>query len=243
VVFRPGDEPVAAPILGVSRRPSAEELAALKSAVPDQPRHLAVLLAGDREPPGWWGESRPASWADAISAVRRLAQALSVEVTISSAQMAPWHPGRCGEVRVGETVVGHAGELHPRVCKAYGVPERTAAAELDLDLLLASAAAIVAAPEFSTYPVAKEDVALLVDETVPAADVEAALRAGAGDLLERIRLFDVYAGEQVPPGKKSLAFALRFRAADRTLTEAETGAARDAAVASAAARVGAEQRA
>jgi phenylalanyl-tRNA synthetase beta chain len=243
VVFRPGDGPVAAPILGVSRRPSAEELAALKSAVPDQPRHLAVLLAGDREPPGWWGESRPASWADAISAVRRLAQALSVEVTISSAQMAPWHPGRCGEVRVGETVVGHAGELHPRVCKAYGVPERTAAAELDLDLLLAAAAAIVAAPEFSTYPVAKEDVALLVDETVPAADVEAALRAGAGDLLERIRLFDVYAGEQVPPGKKSLAFALRFRAADRTLTEAETGAARDAAVASAAARVGAEQRA
>ncbi|MDQ4115924.1 MAG: phenylalanine--tRNA ligase subunit beta [Actinomycetota bacterium] len=243
VVFRPGERPPAAPILGVSRRPTDQELATLEAAVPDQPRHLALLLTGDREPAGWWGAGRPASWADAVGAVRRLAQVLGVEVTTRSVQRAPWHPGRCGEVRVGETVVGHAGELHPRVCQAYGVPPRTAAAEVDLDLLLASAAAIVTAPVFSTYPVAKEDVALLVDESVPAAEVEAALRAGAGDLLERIRLFDVYTGDQVPAGKKSLAFALRFRAPGRTLTEAETGAARDAAVAAAAQRVGAEQRA
>jgi phenylalanyl-tRNA synthetase beta chain len=91
--------------------------------------------------------------------------------------------------------------------------------------------------------VAKEDVALLVDAAVPAADVEAALREGAGELLERIRLFDVYTGDPIPAGRKSLAFALRFRAPDRTLTEAETGAARDAAVAAATSRVGAEQRA
>jgi phenylalanyl-tRNA synthetase beta chain len=91
-------------------------------------------------------------------------------------------------------------------------------------------------------PVAKEDVALLVDADVPAAEVEAALRAGAGDLLESVRLFDVYTGPQVGEGKRSLAFALRFRAPDRTLTEGETGAARDAAVASAAERCGAVQR-
>ncbi len=89
---------------------------------------------------------------------------------------------------------------------------------------------------------AKEDVALVVDESVPAGDVEAALREGAGELLESVRLFDVYTGEQVGAGKKSLAFALRFRAPDRTLTEAETGAARDAAVARAAASAGAVQR-
>jgi phenylalanyl-tRNA synthetase beta chain len=243
VVFRPGEEPTAAPIPGVSRRPSEEELAALEAAVPDQPRHLALALAGDREPAGWWGGGRPVSWADAVGAVRRLAGVLGVEVTITAAQQTPWHPGRCGEVRVGETLVGHAGELHPKVCRAYGVPARTVAAELDLERLLASAAAIVTAPEFSTYPVAKEDVALLVDESVPAGEVEAALRAGAGELLERIRLFDVYTGDQIPAGKKSLAFALRFRAPDRTLTEAETGAARDAAVAAAAQRIGAEQRA
>ena len=154
----------------------------------------------------------------------------------------PWHPGRCAQILVGETVVGHAGELHPRVCAAYGLPARTAAAELDLDVLLHHAVEIVPAPVFSSYPVAKEDVALVVDAGVEAADVEAALRSGAGALLETLRLFDVYVGEQVGTGKKSLAYALRFRAPDRTLTEAEVRAAVDAAVANAAASTGAVQR-
>ena len=100
----------------------------------------------------------------------------------------------------------------------------------------------VGAPEFSDFPVAKEDVALVVDDSVAAADVEAALREGAGEYLESVRLFDVYTGPQVGEGKKSLAFALRFRAPDRTLTEHEAGAARDAAVALAAERCGAVQR-
>jgi phenylalanyl-tRNA synthetase beta chain len=242
-VFRPGDQPLRAPILGVDRRPTDEELAALEAAVPDQPQHLALVVSGDREPPGWWGEARQGSWADAVGAVRRLGAVLGVEVRLSAARQPPWHPGRCAQVSLGETVIGHAGELHPRVCQAYGVPRRTAVAEVDLRPLLAAAVPIVTAPELSSYPVAKEDVALLVDTSVPAAEVEDALRAGAGDLLEHIRLFDVYAGDQIPEGKKSLAFALRFRAPDRTLTDAETGAARDAAVAAAAERVGAEQRA
>jgi phenylalanyl-tRNA synthetase beta chain len=114
--------------------------------------------------------------------------------------------------------------------------------ELDLDVLMHHASETVQAPTFSTFPVAKEDVALVVDETVAAADVVAALRAGAGPCLESARLFDVYVGEQVGSGKKSLAYALRFRAPDRTLTEAEVRAAVDAAVASAAALVGAVQR-
>ena len=156
--------------------------------------------------------------------------------------MRPWHPGRCAEIRVGDAVLGHAGELHPKVCQAYGVPARTVAAEVDLDRLLELAPDETRAPSYSDFPLAKEDVALVVDDAVHAADVEAALRAGAGDLLESIRLFDVYTGAQVGEGKKSLAFALRFRAPDRTLTEQETGAARDAAVASAAERVGAVQR-
>jgi phenylalanyl-tRNA synthetase beta chain len=117
------------------------------------------------------------------------------------------------------------------------------AAEVDLDALIEAAPAVVPAPRFSTYPVAKEDVALVVDESVPAAELTATLREGAGELLESVRLFDVYRGEQVGPGKKSLAFALRFRAPDRTLTEAETAVARDAAVALAAERHGAVQRA
>jgi phenylalanyl-tRNA synthetase beta chain len=145
-------------------------------------------------------------------------------------------------VLVGDAVLGHAGELHPRVCTAYGVPERTAAAEIDLTRLLEHATGVVEAPEFSNFPLAKEDVALVVDASVAAADVEAVLREGAGKYLESIRLFDIYTGPQVGEGKKSLAFALRFRAPDRTLTEEEAGAARDAAVALAAERLGAVQR-
>jgi phenylalanyl-tRNA synthetase beta chain len=90
--------------------------------------------------------------------------------------------------------------------------------------------------------VAKEDVALVVDEVVPAATVAATLREGAGPLCESVRLFDLYTGEQVGAGRKSLAFALRFRAPDRTLTEAETAVAREAAVALAVERHGAVRR-
>ena len=143
---------------------------------------------------------------------------------------------------LGETTVGHAGELHPKVCRAFGVPLRTSVAELDLDALLARAVAVPSAPDFSAYPVAKEDVALIVDADLPAAELAATLREGAGPLCESVRLFDVYTGQQVGEGRKSLAFALRFRAPDRTLTETDTAAARDAAVELAVQRHGAQQR-
>jgi phenylalanyl-tRNA synthetase beta chain len=240
-VFLPHEPARQAPILGVETRPSDAELAAMEDAVPDQPRHLGVVLAGERDASGWWGKGREATWADAVQVVREVARVLGAPVTVSAGAQAPWHPGRCAEIRVGETVVGHAGELHPRVCTAYGVPPRTAAAEVDLDALIA-AARPTQAPVFSTYPVAKEDVALVVDASVPSADVAATLAEGAGELLESVRLFDVYTGEQIGAGKKSLAFALRFRAPDRTLTETEISAARDAAVVLAAERHGAVHR-
>jgi phenylalanyl-tRNA synthetase beta chain len=241
LVFSPtGDE--RAPILGVDRRPSDAEWASIEKAVPHQPWHLAMALTGQAEVPGWWGEGRSASWSDAIAVVRTLAAELGVDLEVVAATRAPWHPGRCAEIRSGERVLGHAGELHPRVCKAYAVPARTAVAEVDLDALLELATGIVSAPEFSSYPVAKEDVALVVDASVAAVAVEAALREGAGELLESIRLFDVYTGDQVGEGKKSLAYALRFRAPDRTLKEGEAAAARAAAVSLAAERTGAVQR-
>ena len=149
---------------------------------------------------------------------------------------------RCCSAIGGTSVVGHAGELHPKVCQAYGLPARSAAVELDLDRLMAAGPEMVAASPFSSYPVAKEDVALIVPADVPAAEVEAALAEGAGELLESVRLFDLYTGEQIGEGKKSLAFALRFRASDRTLTEAEVADARQAAVQVAVDRFGAVQR-
>ncbi|GHF90004.1 phenylalanine--tRNA ligase subunit beta [Streptomyces thermodiastaticus] len=246
-VFLPTGAEQTAERLPVDRRPTDEQLAALDAALPDQPRRAAVVLAGAREQTGWWGKGRPSDWADAIEAARLVAREAGVDLTVRADQYAPWHPGRCAalyaEVDGTETLVGHAGELHPRVVKAMHLPERTCAMEVDLDLLERAGQGLVRAPRISTFPVATQDVALVVDRSVPAADVEAALREGAGDLLESIRLFDLYENaEQLGEGRRSLAYALRFRAPDRTLTVDEASAARDAAVALAAERTGAVLR-
>ncbi|MEV8331482.1 phenylalanine--tRNA ligase subunit beta [Streptomyces niveus] len=246
LVFRPTGEEKVPARLPVDRRPSPEELATLDAALPRQPRRAAVVLAGAREQAGWWGAGRPADWADAVQAARTVAAEAGVELTVEADQHAPWHPGRCAALYAtvdGErTIVGHAGELHPRVIKAYGLPERTCAMELELDLVERAGTGALRAPRISTFPVATQDVALVVDQDVPAADVERALGEGAGELLESVRLFDVFTGEQLGEGRKSLAYALRFRAADRTLTVDEASAARDAAVALAAERTGAVLR-
>ncbi|MET7600738.1 phenylalanine--tRNA ligase subunit beta [Streptomyces sp. NPDC004082] len=246
LVFQPREEQRIAVRLPVDRRPTDEEIASLTAALPVQPRHAAVVLAGAREQAGWWGKGRPADWADAIEAARTLARESGTELLVRTGQYGPWHPGRCAELAVvidgAERVIGHAGELHPRVVKALGLPARTCAAELDLDALEQASAGLPKGPHISAFPVATQDVALVVDKFVPHADVEAALRDGAGELLESIRLFDVYESEQLGEGKKSLAYALRFRAADRTLTVDEASAARDAAVALAADRTGAVLR-
>ncbi|GAB1334642.1 phenylalanine--tRNA ligase subunit beta [Streptomyces sp. E-15] len=247
LVFHPREEQRVAAHLPADRRPTDEEIAALNAALPEQPRHVAVVLAGAREQAGWWGKGRPADWADAVEAARAVAREAGAELAVRKGRYGPWHPGRCAELVVvadgTERVLGHAGELHPRVCKALGLPERTCAAELDLDALEAVGDGVRRAPRISTFPVATQDVALVVDQFVPQSEVEAALREGAGELLESIRLFDVYENaEQLGEGRKSLAYALRFRAADRTLTVDEASAARDAAVALAGERTGAVLR-
>ena len=245
-VFRPtGDETVPAR-LPVDRRPTAEQIATLDAALPRQPRRVAVVLAGAREQAGWWGKGRSADWADAVEAARSVAREAGAELTVRADRHEPWHPGRCAALLVTvageETLAGHAGELHPRVVKALGLPERTCAMEIELDLLEQAGGGARQAPRISAFPVATQDVALVVPQDVPAADVERALRDGAGELLEHIRLFDVFTGEQVGTDHKSLAYALRFRAPDRTLTVEEATAARDAAVARAAERTGAVLR-
>ena len=243
LVFLPRSTTPPAPRLPVDRRPTQADIAALDAALPDQPRRVAAVLAGARQLPGWWGEGRPAGWADAIEAARTVAREAGVHLTVRPDRYAPWHPGRCAALYLDEgRLVGHAGELHPRVIKARHLPERTCAMELDFDLLAAAAPGPVQSPQVSSYPVATQDVALVVDADVPAAEVEAALRDGAGELLESLRLFDVFTGEQLGAGKKSLAYALRFRAADRTLTVEESSRARDASVAAAATRTGAVLR-
>ncbi|MBA8795295.1 phenylalanyl-tRNA synthetase beta chain [Friedmanniella endophytica] len=241
-VYFPDPERRVAPRPAVTGRPTDDELAAMDAAIGRQPRHLGAVLTGDWRPAGWTGPAEPAGWRHALAFARTAARALGAELEVEAAEQAPWHPGRCAALSVGGSLLGHAGELHPAVVAAYGLPARTAAVELDLTALLAAAPGRGEVVPVSPFPVVKEDVALVVDESVPAAAVGAALRAGAGELLESLRLFDVFTGPQIGEGRKSLAYALRFRAADRTLTDTETAAAREAAVARAAADVGAVQR-
>ena len=237
--------PQVAPIPPVDRAPTEAEQAVLQAALPDQPLHLGVVLAGNREQSGWWGPGRAACFEDAIEAARRVLGVSEVPFEVRAAQHQPWHPGRCAALYLEPgQLAGYAGELHPRVVQAFGLPPRTCAAELDLSLIETAAAARgpVQAPQVSGYPVATQDVALVVPAVVPAAEVQAALADGSGGLLEDVRLFDVYTGEQAGEGSKSLAYTLRFRAPDRTLTAEEVTAARDAAVAEAARRTGAVLR-
>ena len=247
LVFRSDTEvsahPVDPPRPGVDRRPTDAELAALDALLPRQPRRVAVVLSGLREPSGWWGQGRQVSWGDAVEAAQVVAATASSTLQLSNDEHPPWHPGRCAALSVDGQLVGHAGELHPGVLVGLGLPPGTCAMEMELDLLEAhSAGSIVSAPHISSYPVAKEDVSLIVADTVPAAVVTEALRVGGGELVESVRLFDVFTGEQVGDGNRSLAYALRFRASDRTLATDEVAAARDAAVAEAQRRTGAIQR-
>ncbi|MFF1509523.1 phenylalanine--tRNA ligase subunit beta [Streptomyces sp. NPDC058326] len=246
LVFLAGERSGVAVRLPVDRRPTDEEIAGVNAALPAQPRHAAVVLAGAREQAGWWGKGRPSDWADAVEAARTVARETGTELIVRQGQYGPWHPGRCAELLVlvdgEERTVGYAGELHPRVVKSFGLPARTSAMELDLDLVEAANEGPLKAPRISSFPVATQDVALVVAQDVPAAEVQAALSEGAGELLESVRLFDVYTGDQLGEGTKSLAYALKFRAPDRTLTVDEATAARDAAVALASERTGAVLR-
>jgi phenylalanyl-tRNA synthetase beta chain len=239
-VVQPTEQTTGVELIPVNRRPTDDEIAGLDASLPRQPQHVAAVLTGLREPRGPWGEGRQSEAADAFEAVRIIARGRGIDVTLRAAQHPPWHPGRCAEVLVGETTIGHAGQLHPAVIERAGLPKGTCAVELNLDAIPIVDA--FPAPRVSPFPAVFQDVSLVVDADVPAQTLEDAVRDGAGELLEDVRLFDVYTGPQVGENRKSLTFALRFRAADRTLTEDEASVARDAAVRCAAERVGAALR-
>lgn len=240
-VVQPTEQTRGIGLIPVHRRPSDGEIAMLDASLPRQPQHVAAVLAGLREPRGPWGPGRRVEAADAFEAVRIIARASGVDVILSAAQYLPWHPGRCAEVLVGEIPVGYAGQLHPTVIERSGLPNGTCAIELNLDAIPIVEA--LPAPRVSPFPAVFQDVSLVVSAQVPAQAVADAVREGAGELLEDIELFDVFTGPQIGEDRKSLTFALRFRAPDRTLTEDDASAARDAAVRRAAERVGAVLRA
>jgi len=232
-IFR-GSVSVTEPVRpGVQARPSREEWDALQNLLPQQPMHIAAMWVGAADPRGWWGTGRAAEWSDSVETLLVIAESAGIDsgrITVEPGNDPGFHPGRQARVLVDGTRIGHAGEIHPGVLENTGLPARSCAMEADLDALTALGVDARPAPDFSTHPVAKEDLALVVSADVPAARVAAAIRQGAGELLEEVTLFDVYEGNQVPDGHKSLAFALRFRAPDRTLEAEELAGVRAAIV-------------
>ena len=237
------DHAAKAPVPGVGTRPDDETLSSIRDAVPTQPWHVAVMAAGQADRAGWWGSGRHVDVTDVAAWAHAVADTLGVPVRRNPAERAPFHPGRCVELTLADgTTVGWAGELHPKVVQRLGLPGRTAAAELDLEVLVRASDHRTQARPLSTHPPAASDVALVVPLSTRYGDVEESLRAGAGDLLESIELFDVYVGDQLGTDQQSLAYRMHFRAPDRTLTTEEVNTARDAAVARAAQDHGAVQR-
>ncbi|MDP9801743.1 phenylalanyl-tRNA synthetase beta chain [Arcanobacterium wilhelmae] len=228
---------------GAGARPSDEVLQTLHGAIPAQPHHIAGVAAPQVTatvaglPPQVW------DWRDAIEALKIAARTVGVDVQIVAAQYAPFHPGRTAALVVGGQVIGHAGELAPKVVKAFDLPKRSIAFEFDADALMAARGGepIQVAP-VATYPSAKEDIALVVDEKYTVAEVMRVIEDAAGEVLEDIHLFDVYRGDQVDEGKKSLAFALRFRSADHTLSAEDTAGLRHKIVKRAKSKLGAQLR-
>ena len=226
----------------VEQRPSDEHWQSLNAMLPVQVTSIAALLTGDAQARTWQGAERAVDWTDALATAHAVADALGVTLVVAQGSDSAFHPGRCAQLRVGDAIVGVAGELHPRALEQLGLPARSCALELDFDLLIAAAAATRPAPSISPHPVVKEDLALVVADEVSAAAVEQAVKEGFGGLLESIRLFDVYRGQQIPDGSRSLAYALRLRAPDRTLEAGEIAAAREAALAHLRSTVGATLR-
>ncbi len=243
-VFRP--EPGVAPgtdfIPVGAERPDDATLAKLAAGIPPQGWRVGALFLGDALPKQPGAVAVPAGLAEALDAVRQLALALAVDATFTAGAHPALHPGRTAEVRVGDRVVGVAGELLPSIATDLDLPRVVALAELDLDALVELGATEIAAQPIGTLPAATQDLSLVVPVGIPAGDVLAAVVEGAGELLEHARLVDDYRGSGVPEGSKSITLALRFRASDRTLTAAEATEAKLAGAALAAERFGATIR-
>ncbi len=227
-----------------TKLPTAEELEALHASVPSQPLTLGAVFVGDRLPAQVGKKSIRASYLDAIQAAKTAAHAAGVELYFEQATVHGYHPGRTAVVKVkgSNALIGYAGELHPEIAAEHDLPRQVAILELNLDLLIASAPDLIQAAAVHTFPAATQDLSLVLKQSIPAGQVLELLRIAAGELLEEIALVDDYRGSNLPDDEKSLTFALRFRANDRTLTQAEASLARDAAVAAANAKFGATIR-
>ena len=237
-VFRNTTPPGKAVNPGVNKRPSEKIIKDIYDGVPKQMLFVGAVVTGEKILSDWQGSGSKFTWSDAIAKAQEIIESSGNDFEVVSSDLAPWHPGRCAELRVNGKPVAHAGELHPRVIAALNLPERSCAFAVILSEL--PVAGVTKAPAIWNFPAVVQDVALVVNAKTTAADLTAALKQGAGSLLESIVLFDRY--DQMADDKVSLAFTLTFRASDRTLTSDEVARYRDQAIAHASKTLGAVLR-
>ncbi len=215
--------------------------------LPEEPRRLGLLMVGRREVGSWDWPAREGlmDFFDLKGVVEALLEGLHIAGgTFAPAEHASFFPGRTAQLTIDGDAIGVFGEVHPQVRAAFDLPAELPVimAEFDLEALLAHADAAHRVTPVPTQPAVYQDIALVVTEQTPAAEVEAVIRRAGGDLLEGVRLFDVYRGDPIPAGSKSLAYALTFRAPDRTLQEREVNRLRDQIVKAAEHELGARLR-
>jgi len=217
-----------------------------ESLLPEEPRRLGIAMTGPRAERSWLaGAPELVDFFDLKGVVEALLSHLGIkDYAVHPAEHPTFHPGRTAALTISGAEVGVLGEVHPLVREAFDLPDQPVClAEFDLEALLERAEAARYFEPISRFPAVIQDLAVVVDEEVPAQRVrEVILRAG-GELLKRVELFDVYRGEPVPPGKKSLAYSLTYQAQDRTLTDQEVARVQERIVRRLAEELGARLRA
>ena len=194
----------------------------------DEPHHLAALVT-EAAPGGWRTPGRSADFYAVKGLLEGLMEAARVEWRAQEGGPAFLHPGRAATIVAGDGIeLGWLGELHPLVLREWELDGAVAGFELDVDGLLELAPEASTYSDVTSFPAVLQDIAVIVPEDVPAARLAEVVRAGGGALLASLRVFDLYHGEQVGEGNKSLALRLEFRAPDRTLTDEEVSERRAA---------------
>jgi phenylalanyl-tRNA synthetase beta chain len=194
--------------------------------LPAEPTHVCLLLIGERTPAAWPDSGQtggPMDYYDLKAVVEALVDGLHVpDVTFEPGTHSTFYPGRTATMKLDGKPVGTLGELHPLVRQAFELPDQAVlVAELDLDALIAASQKLYSVEPVSSFPANYHDIAVMVDEATHADAVEAVIRENGGNLLVAVRLFDVFRGDQIGSGKKSLAYGLTFQAADRTVGDQE----------------------
>jgi len=215
-------------------------------ALPEEPVRLAMVLAGLVWPTTWDRASKTGmDFYDLKGVIEALLKQLHLpDVSYAPVEHATFHPGKCAVVKSGETKLGVFGELHPLVKARFDfVQAVVVAADLDVTAILAAAPVTFDMESVPAYPPILEDIAIIVDEAVPAGEIEALIRQTGGKLLQDVRLFDIFRGAQIGEGKKGMAYSLTYQAADRTLTDQDSAQLRNKIVRRLEQQLGARLRA